>query len=378
MNFNGAKIYSKSKFTGMKWSLYLGKYAGIKVFIHWTFSLLLLWIAVSGVRSGQTNEQIGWTILFILAVFLCVTLHEFGHALMAKRFNFKTKYITLLPIGGLAQMEKLPDDPKQELLVAIAGPMVNVVLAIILGLVVSDFTMEVENLMTIGAHNFLVYLVTVNIVLAVFNMIPAFPMDGGRVLRALLSFKFKREQATQIAASLGQFIAILFVFLGLFYNPFLVLIGIFIFLGAQAENSMVQTQSVLRGFTVKDVMMTEFSELQASDPLSKATQALLDSQNTDFVIMDNGRFVGILSRNELIQGISTLGLEASISQTISKEYKALTIDQALEEVFPNMKVKGQGLMPVMNGEQLIGVVDSENVMEFILVREAMRNQEKHI
>jgi Zn-dependent protease len=362
----------------MKWSLYLGKYAGIKVFIHWTFSLLLLWIAVSGVRSGQSIEQIGWTILFILAVFLCVTLHEFGHALMAKKFNFKTKYITLLPIGGLAQMEKLPDDPKQELLVAIAGPMVNIVVAIFLGLMISDFTMELESLMTIGAHNFLIYLVTVNIILAVFNMIPAFPMDGGRVLRALLSFKLKREKATQVAASLGQFIAILFVFLGLFYNPFLVLIGIFIFLGAQAENSMVQTQSVLKGFAVKDVMMTEFSELQASDPLSRATQSLLDSQNTDFVIKDNDRFVGILSRNELIQGISTLGLDAHISEALSKEYHSLTMDQALEEVFPNMKVKGQGLMPVMNGDQLIGVVDSENVMEFILVREAMRNQEKHI
>lgn len=363
----------------MKWSLYLGKYSGIKVFIHWTFSLLLLWIAISDVRSGQTNVQIGWTMLFILAVFLCVTLHEFGHALMAKRFNFKTKYITLLPIGGLAQMEKLPDDPKQELLVAIAGPMVNVVLAIILGFVVSDFSMEVENLMTIGSHNFLVYLVTVNIVLAVFNMIPAFPMDGGRVLRALLSFKFKREKATQIAASLGQFIAILFVFLGLFYNPFLVLIGIFIFLGAQAENSMVQTQSVLKGFTVKDVMMTDFSKLQASDPLSKATQSLLDSQNTDFVIMDdNDQFVGILSRNELIQGISLLGVEAPIAGALPDTYISLTADQALEEVFPNMKVKGQGLLPVMNGQQLIGVVNSENVMEFILIREAMRSQEKHI
>lgn len=362
----------------MKWSLYLGKYAGIKVFIHWTFSLLLLWIAISGVRSGQTNVQIGWTILFILAVFLCVTLHEFGHALMAKRFNFKTKYITLLPIGGLAQMEKLPDDPKQELLVAIAGPMVNIVLAIILGLAISDFSMEVENLMTIGAHNFLIYLVTINIVLAVFNMIPAFPMDGGRVLRALLSFKFKREQATQIAASLGQFIAILFVFLGLFYNPFLVLIGIFIFLGAQAENSMVQTQSVLKGYFVKDVMMTDYSELQASDPLSKATKALLDSQNTDFVITDEGQFVGILSRNDLIQGISTLGMEGQISQALPKENKSLGADQALEEVFPNMKVKGQGLLPVMNGDQLIGVVDTENVMEFILVKEAMRNQQKHI
>jgi Zn-dependent protease len=356
----------------MKGSLFIGKFAGIRVFIHWTFTILLLWIAISGMSRGQNVSEIGWTFLFIFAVFACVTLHEFGHALAAKRYNFKTKHITLLPIGGLAQMEKLPDNPKQELVVAIAGPMVNVVIALLLFPLVYTQEFTQESLSSINPGNFLIYLFIVNIILAVFNMLPAFPMDGGRVLRALLSFKLPREKATQVAASLGQFMAMVFVLLGLFYNPFLVLIGIFIFLGAQAENSMVQSQSFLKGYFVRDVLMRDFASLQMNDRLSTATSILLNSQSTDFVVFDKDEFIGILSRNELLKGLSELGADAEISKVVNRDMRILKLDQALEEIYPEMKVKGQNLLPVMESDKLIGVLDSENLMEFILVKEAMR------
>jgi Zn-dependent protease/CBS domain-containing protein len=356
----------------MNWSLYLGKYAGIKVFLHWTFSLLLLWIAISGITQGQTTIQILWTMGFILAVFMCVLLHEFGHALMARRYHFKTKYITLLPIGGLAQMEKLPDDPKQELWVAIAGPLVNIVIAGILLLFLPSLVdFDPETLTAIGPDNFFVFLFSVNLILALFNLLPAFPMDGGRVLRAILSFKLPREQATRIAAGIGQFMAIVFVFAGLFYNPFLVLIGIFIFLGAQAENTMVQSQSQLKGFVVKDVLMQDFPILSPNDTLKRPSNLLLDSQATDFVVVQDEALVGLLSRSELIRGLSEWGTEGKVADVMIKEFPRLSLNQALEEVYLEMRSTGHNILPVMDGNKLLGILDTENISEFILIKEAM-------
>lgn len=359
----------------MNWSLYLGKYAGIKVFIHWTFSLLVLWIAISGITQGQSASQIGWTMIFILAVFACVTFHEFGHALMAKKYNFKTKYITLLPIGGLAQMEKLPDNPRQELAVAIAGPMVNIVIALLLYPFVKIQEMDTEAIAILGSDTFLFYLFSVNIILALFNLLPAFPMDGGRVLRALLSFRMPRNEATRIAAGIGQFMAIGFVFLGLFYNPFLVLIGIFIFLGAQAENSMVQSQSLLKGFFVKDVLMSDFQKVSPYDTLAIPTRQLLNSQATDFIVMEGDDLKGILSRGELIKGLSEQGKDARVADVMNAEFRTLSPEQPLEEVFLEIKTKNQNILPVLDEGKLIGVVDSENISEFILVKEAIRNSQ---
>jgi len=362
----------------MKGSLFIGRYAGIGVFIHWTFSILIIWFVGSGIVKGLSTYQILWTILFVLSVFACVTLHEFGHALAARRYGIKTKHITLLPIGGVAQLESMPESPKQELIVAIAGPAVNFVIVAILYPFVYHQSLEPESLANITPGNFLVYLFTINIVLAVFNLIPAFPMDGGRVLRALLSFSFGRAKATRIAATLGQFLAFGFVLLGLFYNPFLVLIGVFIFLGAQSENAMVQSQSVLKGYFVKDVLMREFATINPNDKLSDVAKMLLNSQTTDFVVMENGLFYGILNRSNLLKGISEKGTDALVSQAMTSSYTVLHPDLALDKIYPEMKVKGQSLMPVIENEQLVGVVDTENVMEFILLNESVRaSQERY-
>ncbi|HNN00722.1 MAG TPA: site-2 protease family protein, partial [Turneriella sp.] len=221
----------------MRWSIPIGEFRGIKVYIHWTFFLLLTWIGLSSYRAAQNTEQALLTVAYIITLFGCVVLHEFGHALTARRFGIVTRDITLFPIGGMARMEKMPEKPMQELLVAIAGPMVNVVIAAGL-FAYMHFSPTVyliefpKGPMT--PDLFLPTLFLVNVLMAVFNLIPAFPMDGGRILRALLALKFERTRATQIAANLGQVIAIGFVFVGLFYNIWLVFIGIFIYLGAGA------------------------------------------------------------------------------------------------------------------------------------------------
>ncbi|MDZ4810652.1 MAG: site-2 protease family protein [Bacteroidota bacterium] len=206
----------------MKNSLSIGKIAGIQIFIHWSFPLIILWIIFSNVRSGLNTEQIIWSVLFVLTLFVCVTLHELGHALAAKRFHIKTKDITLLPIGGVARLENMPEKPMQELIVALAGPAVNVIIFLILyiALQIASIPFDFTAITHITADNFLFNLAILNIWLAVFNMIPAFPMDGGRVLRALLAMKLNRSLATQIAGRIGQVIAMGFVLLGFFWKSF--------------------------------------------------------------------------------------------------------------------------------------------------------------
>jgi len=206
----------------MKWSWRLGRFAGIDVYMHATFLMLLAWMAVSYYLPRQSMTDVVNGLAFILALFAIVILHEFGHALTARRFGIRTRDVTLLPIGGVARLERMPEDPRQELLVALAGPGVNVVLAGILLLVlVPTATLEAVNEIRLVGGHFLSKLLWINVSLAAFNLIPAFPMDGGRVLRALLAMRMDYVRATQVAASVGQALAIVFGFIGLFYNPFL-------------------------------------------------------------------------------------------------------------------------------------------------------------
>ncbi|MCL4176967.1 MAG: site-2 protease family protein [Verrucomicrobia bacterium] len=230
----------------MKWSLKLGKLLGIDVYVHFTFLLLLAFLGFYYWRATQNVDAALRGVAFIVALFGCVVLHELGHALMAGRYGIKTRDITLLPIGGIARLEKMPENPLQELWVALAGPAVNVVIAAVLlvGLAATGGFTPLEEISATGGA-FWQRLMVLNIVLVAFNLLPAFPMDGGRVLRARLAMRLGRRRATAIAANVGQGMAILFGIIGFFYNPFLIFIGIFVYLGAQAEAGMVEMQSAL-------------------------------------------------------------------------------------------------------------------------------------
>ena len=365
----------------MRWSLFLGKVSGIGIYIHWTFWILVIWIFLMYYRSdgGLAGGLLG--VLFIFALFACVVLHELGHAITAKRFKIVTKNITLLPIGGLANMERLPDKPGQELLVAIMGPMVNVVIAIILYLVLhlTGMLPSMEELQaiqeaeqaTLAGSYFLFNLMVVNVILVVFNLIPAFPMDGGRVLRALLSYSFDRAKATNIAARIGHFLAILFVFAGFYTNFWLVFIGIFIFLGAGGEANYETARSIVSNYKVKDVLMTQFTLLSPQDTLAAAVKSLLDGQEQEFLVGEDGTVQGVLTRNNIIEGLSEFGKKTPLSTVMRKDFMVLKPEMELEDVMQKMMTSGYTISPVIDNARLIGIVNTENINELIMVNKAM-------
>ena len=356
-----------------KWSLYIGSYSGIKVFIHWTFWIIIGWIFMMHFEMGH-----GWAeglagALFILTLFACVVLHEFGHALMAKKYDIPTRDITLYPIGGVASLDSMPEKPAQELAVAVAGPAVNVVIAGILYIFLfsTDQLLPISEIDHMSGDNFWFNIMAANVILAVFNLIPAFPMDGGRVLRALLAFKFDKLKATTIAARVGQFLAIVFVFLGFFSNFWLVFIGLFIYLGAGAEEMHENAKSALIGYTASDVLIQKYTRLSPVETLEKAVLLLQNTPEQGVVVVENGQTKGVLTRKELIKGLSDYGKTSSVSQVIRKDYIIIAPDMPLQEVYQKLVANNLSLAPVLKDGQLLGFVDIKGINEFIMIRKEL-------
>ena len=354
----------------MKGSLFIGKVSGIKIFIHWTFILLIAWIVMDNILEKKNTVDVFYTLAFILAIFFFVTLHELGHALTAKYFHYSTKDITLLPIGGMARMDEIPENPKHELLVALAGPAVNIIVAILLypliywfGKIPTFFTILFDSAGTLLYNLFLV-----NLLLAFFNLIPAFPMDGGRVFRAALSYVTDRVKATAIAARTGQVIAIIFFSAGFFFNPMLSFAGIFIFLMAQTENDYVRSKSFLHDYKVKDVLIRNYFFLDVFDTVSDAVKLLLDTQAKDFLIMEKGHVVGTLDRDRIIHLLSEKGKEAPLVTAMNTKLKFLSPEMPLDKVFLEFKTSRNEMYPVLENNKLIGIVDLNNILELMLVK----------
>jgi Zn-dependent protease len=296
----------------MKWSIRIGRLAGIDLYMHVTFLLLVGWVAFMYWRQGQSIGSAVLGVIFILTVFLCVILHELGHALTARRYGIKTRDIILLPIGGVARLERLPTQPLQELWVALAGPAVNIVIAAgLFTFLKLTASLEPLQTMTLTTGPFLERIMAINIFLVAFNMIPAFPMDGGRVLRALLATRTEYSRATQIAASIGQGIAVLFGMIGLFFNPLLLFIAFFVWIGAAQEASLAQMQSAIGGIPVKQAMLTDFKTLKSNDTLERAVELTLAGSQKDFPVADNGHIEGILTQTDLLKALEakTAGLK---------------------------------------------------------------------
>jgi Zn-dependent protease/CBS domain-containing protein len=357
----------------MKWSWKLGRFLGIDVFMHFTFLLLIGWVLLSHWAAGESLEAAIEGVGFILALFGCVVLHEYGHALTARRYGIKTRDITLLPIGGVARLERMPDKPAQELWVALAGPAVNVVIAIVL-FVWLQLTSALVPLaeLEVGSGSFIERLMVVNIVLVGFNMIPAFPMDGGRVVRALLAMRMEYTQATQIAASLGQSIAILFGFLGLVSNPFLLFIAFFVWIGAAQESSMTQIKSALAGIPVSRAMLTDFQTISQRDTLSRAVELILAGSQQDFPVVSDGRVVGILTRGDILTGLTSQGPGTLVSDVMQREFEVFDSLEMLETAFARLQTCQCQTVPVVHSGQLIGLLTQDNVGEFLMIQAATR------
>ncbi len=357
----------------MKWSLKLGTYAGIGVYLHWTFALLLGWVFATHLGAGQSPAQAVAGVLFILALFACVVLHEFGHALAARRYGIATRDITLLPIGGVARLEKIPEKPAQELVVALAGPAVNVAIAALLfvWIAATGRLAGIDTPTTLMSGSLPQRLMIVNLSLVVFNLLPAFPMDGGRALRALLAFRLGRRRATAIAASIGQAMAIIFGFLGLWLgHPFLVLIAIFVFLGAQAEAGQVEMQSALQGLRVGDAMMTRFRTLDAQASLIQAVKELLAGSQQDFPVVEQDLPIGMLRRNDLVKALAENRGDTAVTEIMWRECQPVEETAPLRPTVEAMQAGQCGTVPVMRAGRLVGLLTMENIGELIMVQNA--------
>jgi Zn-dependent protease len=358
----------------MKWQWKLGRFAGIDVFVHATFLLLIGWVGYSHWLARRDWADVLSGILFILALFLCVVLHEYGHALTARRYGIKTRDITLYPIGGVARLERMPDKPIEELWVALMGPAVNVVIAALLFvyLVITDNLVPLGQL-TITSGNFMARLMILNIWLVLFNLIPAFPMDGGRVLRALLAMRMEYVRATQVAASIGQGIAFIFGFIGLFSNPFLLFIALFVWIGASQEASMVQMRDSISGIPVTRAMQTDFKTLSPDDKLAQVVALILSGSQHDFPVVDaTGRIAGILDRDTFMKALTEHGQSAAVMDFIRNDLPAVDSYEMLEPVLMRLQESGSKTLPVTHGGQLVGLITMENLTEFLMIRSALQ------
>lgn len=358
----------------MKWSWKLGRAFGIDIFIHATFALLLVWVAVSIYMRQRDALAMLMGVLFMLAIFGSVLLHEMGHALTAMRFGVRTRDITLLPIGGIARLERMPEKPGQELLVALAGPAVNVVIAATLFGVLSATGQSVvfEGASVAGKAPFFARLLWVNAMLAVFNLIPAFPMDGGRALRAVLAFGGDYVRATRRAARLGQGIALLFGILGLMFNPILVLIAIFVWIGAAAETAGVETKASLEGLPTEAAMQRDFHVLSTYDTLETAARRLLGGSQVDFPVLESGgRLVGVLTRADLIAGLSTRGPGALVAEIMDPRFVTAHPAEMLHVAMSRLDEGVCGSMPVVVNGRVVGMVTRDNIGELMMIRDAL-------
>ena len=356
----------------MKANLSLGHVSGIKIIVHWTFFFLIAWVIIDDLKRGGNAESALYNVGFILAVFACVVLHELGHALMARRFNIKTEKITLLPIGGMASLERIPESPKQELLVVIAGPLVNVVIAVLLYFIVpvkelfnQSFTDAYQIFTSFSIQNFLFYLFIVNIALVLFNIIPAFPMDGGRILRALLAMKMGRVKATDIATRIGLMFAVVFLLVGLLYNPFLIFIALFIFLAAFGENRFVKHLSLLDGHTVEEAMLLNITTFKPQDSIDLVVNKIISGTETNFLVVEDNSVKGVLHHKTIIENSNKSIVVGDIMDTNFKTVKSTDNLKTIYQLVFNDK---QELFPVVDDGKLLGAIDPTNLNEYILLQ----------
>jgi Zn-dependent protease/CBS domain-containing protein len=354
----------------MGWSVKLFTLGGTAVRMHLTFLLLLAWIAAVQYMHGTAQDAV-YGVLFILVLFACVVLHEFGHIWAARRYGIRTPDVTLLPIGGVASMERMPEKPTQEIIVALAGPAVNAVIALVLivllGLRFDPAQMTVEAVRS----SFWAQVAVANVILLVFNLIPAFPMDGGRVLRAVLAMWLGFGPATKVAARVGQGLAVVLAFFGLMGNPLLILIAVFIFLAAAGEAGYVQARELTRGRLVGDAMITSFEALGVMSTVDDAAALLLRTTQQEFPVLDGAsRLRGVVTRQAIIDALKTEGggttpaLEVMATQVPTVPYSA-----HLDTAFGLLQRARAPMVGVVDASgKFVGYITQENINELMMIR----------
>lgn len=357
----------------MGWSINIGSIAGTAVRIHVTFVLFLIWIFIASYVSGGADAAFSG-LAFLILLFACVLAHEFGHIFTARAFGVSTPDVTLLPIGGVARLARIPEAPREEFLIAIAGPLVNVAIALLLiGLAGANLSTAHLAAVESTRVSMIDRLAAVNLFIAVFNLIPAFPMDGGRILRAALAANIGFSRATEIAAMIGQWVAFLLGFIGLFYNPILIFIAIFVYLAAASEAQLVALRTMSRGMPVSAAMMTRFASLAPEAHIDEAVETLLRTSQNEFPVVDaSGRLVGLLGRNDMIKALKELGPNAQVSEAMTKDIPVVGHRYHLDEAFKILQEKSAPAVGINDAEgRLVGLVTAETIGEMLMVRDAL-------
>ena len=340
----------------MKGSIRLFKIFGISINIHITFFLLLLLVIPGGIK---------WVFL-VVGVFFFVTIHELCHSLMAKRFGITVREITLLPIGGVSSMTKMPEKPSQEFLVAVAGPLSNIAIIAVffypLKYLLGPSALLQYPLSTQTWPLTIAYLYWLNLMLAFFNLIPAFPMDGGRVLRAILATRLGYQKATKIAVGFGHAFALIFAYFGIIrLNIILIIIAVFIYTAASGEETQVDVKETLKKFRVRDILPRDFVSLSSSTTLAKVLELVFHSHQEDFPIVDGKSLAGFVTRQDIMQGIHQHGMEKQVGEVMRKVFPKVKDTDSLVKVQGIMHEKGMRALPVVRGEEIIGVVTIEDI-----------------
>ena len=378
-------------------SLKIIRIRGIDVQVHWSFVLILFYGAYLYSRDAS-NVLTGavYGVIVILLLFVCVALHEFGHALTAKYFGVNVPHITLLPIGGVAQLERMPRKPTQEFLIAIAGPAVNFVLALLLlpvalvavslsiraGAVSMSFWGLLRAVQSMSLIGLLLYLVGMNVMLGIFNLLPAFPMDGGRILRALLALRLRYVQATRIAVLVGRGMAILFAIWGIFGGGiFLLLIAFFVYVGGRGELEAVEGRHILKDFSARQAVNKDAHVLYTSEPISRAVDYIMTTYQGDFPVYDLGHnLVGVLTRPRLVATLRGQGQAGRIVDVMipRAQVPVTTADTTLADVWEEMMETGSRVIIVQDQGQFLGLITLDDISELIQVMGAAKEREETI
>jgi Zn-dependent protease/CBS domain-containing protein len=357
----------------MGWSFPIGSVLGTHIRVHVTFFLLLAWIGGSAWIVGGAQAALE-SVVFILLLFACVVLHELGHVLAARRYGVRTPDITLLPIGGVARLERIPEKPSQEFVIAIAGPLVNVVIAAVLllalGGILPASSLDLDN----PGVSLVARLAAANIFLVVFNLIPAFPMDGGRMLRAGLAHWLGYARGTRIAATIGQVLAFGFGFLGLFGNPLLLFIALFVYLGATAEAHAAQMREVSRGLLTRDAMVSRFESLTPASRVEDAVVQLLSTSQHEFPVVDGaGKMRGLLTRDDIIRALRERGADAPVLEVMRTDIPIVSDTQSLRDAMTEIQQNKAAVAVVDAQGRLTGLITPENIGELMIVMSADRS-----
>jgi len=368
----------------MKGSIVIARLFGIPVQLHWSFFLLIAYLLMQGVLQSWDLPSYVFSLGFLIALFTCVVLHEFGHALTARRFGVQTRDIILSPIGGVARLDKLPEKPLQEFLVAVAGPLVNVAIALLLAPYLLKFSPDLRYQLIQSVSRpssnyfrpdlpmldyFVVGIIGLNIILAIFNMLPAFPMDGGRVLRALLSLKLSRLLATRIASLVGQGLAGVLLVYGIFieYNLIYAFIAVFIFLTASGEYRMVRSEVLLGRHTVRELLQPQIMHLRPDDPVAKAINRYGREENRNFLVQDDWHnLLGILPEGRIMAAYKERRLERSVREFMQRDFVSAHDGESLKEVYHRMQRNEQPVVPVFNQHGgVAGTIDHQAIETFL-------------